>query len=45
MSCGITQMDASSNIAISDYSDFASEQHQEKDRQQFVSDTHAVSKR
>ena len=34
--CGITQMDASSNIAIKGYSDFASETHQEKDRQQFV---------
>ena len=34
--CGITQMDASSNIAIKGYSDFASEAHQEKDRQQFV---------
>lgn len=34
--CGITQMDASSNIAIKGYSDFESETHQEKDRQQFV---------
>ena len=34
--CGITQMDASSNIAIKGYSDFASESQQEKDRQQFV---------
>lgn len=34
--CGITQMDASSNIAIKGYSDFISETHQEKDRQQFV---------
>ncbi|MDD4101479.1 MAG: [FeFe] hydrogenase H-cluster radical SAM maturase HydG [Kiritimatiellae bacterium] len=34
--CGITQMDASSNIAIKGYSDFASETQQEKDRQQFV---------
>lgn len=41
--CGITQMDASSNIAIKGYSDFASEQHQEKDRQQFVlSDTRTL---
>lgn len=40
---GITQMDASSNIAIKGYSDFASEQHQEKDRQQFVlSDTRTL---
>jgi 2-iminoacetate synthase len=43
VSCGITQMDASSNIAIKGYSDFASEQHQEKDRQQFVlSDTRTL---
>lgn len=34
--CGVTQMDASSNIAIKGYSDFAKESHQEKDRQQFV---------
>ena len=41
--CGITQMDASSNIAIKGYSDFASESHQEKDRQQFVlSDTRSL---
>ena len=41
--CGITQMDASSNIAIKGYSDFDSEQHQEKDRQQFVlSDTRTL---
>ncbi len=41
--CGITQMDASSNIAIKGYSDFVSEQHQEKDRQQFVlSDTRTL---
>ena len=41
--CGITQMDASSNIAIKGYSDFASETHQEKDRQQFVlSDTRTL---
>lgn len=40
---GITQMDASSNIAIKGYSDFASESHQEKDRQQFVlSDTRSL---
>jgi len=40
---GITQMDASSNIAIKGYSDFESEQHQEKDRQQFVlSDTRTL---
>ena len=40
---GITQLDASSNIAIKGYSDFASEQHQEKDRQQFVlSDTRTL---
>jgi len=40
---GITQMDASSNIAIKGYSDFASEQHQEMDRQQFVlSDTRTL---
>jgi 2-iminoacetate synthase len=43
VSCGITQMDASSNIAIKGYSDFSSEQHQEKDRQQFVlSDTRTL---
>ncbi len=43
VACGITQMDASSNIAIKGYSDFASEQHQEKDRQQFVlSDTRTL---
>ena len=43
VSCGITQMDASSNIAIKGYSDFDSEQHQEKDRQQFVlSDTRTL---
>lgn len=36
VNCGITQMDASSNIAIKGYSDFASETFQEKDRQQFV---------
>jgi 2-iminoacetate synthase len=29
-------MDCSSNIAIKGYSDFASESHQEKDRQQFM---------
>ncbi len=41
--CGITQMDASSNIAIKGYSEFESEQHQEKDRQQFVlSDTRTL---
>ncbi|HOE60600.1 MAG TPA: [FeFe] hydrogenase H-cluster radical SAM maturase HydG [Kiritimatiellia bacterium] len=41
--CGITQMDASSNIAIKGYSDFASETHQEKHRQQFVlSDTRTL---
>ncbi len=41
--CGITQMDASSNIAIKGYSDFDSETHQEKDRQQFVlSDTRTL---
>ena len=41
--CGITQMDASSNIAIKGYSEFASETHQEKDRQQFVlSDTRTL---
>jgi 2-iminoacetate synthase len=34
--CGITQMDASSNIAIKGYSDFDSETQQEKHRQQFV---------
>ena len=40
---GITQLDASSNIAIKGYSDFESEQHQEKDRQQFVlSDTRTL---
>jgi 2-iminoacetate synthase len=40
---GITQMDASSNIAIKGYSDFESEQHQEMDRQQFVlSDTRTL---
>ena len=40
---GITQMDASSNIAIKGYSDFECEQHQEKDRQQFVlSDTRTL---
>jgi len=40
---GLTQMDASSNIAIKGYSDFESEQHQEKDRQQFVlSDTRTL---
>lgn len=40
---GITQMDASSNIAIKGYSDFESEQHQEKHRQQFVlSDTRTL---
>jgi 2-iminoacetate synthase len=40
---GITQMDASSNIAIKGYSDFESEGHQEKDRQQFVlSDTRTL---
>jgi 2-iminoacetate synthase len=33
---GLTQMDCSSNIAIKGYSDFASESHQEKDRQQFM---------
>ncbi len=43
VSCGITQMDASSNIAIKGYSDFESEAHQEKDRQQFVlSDTRTL---
>ena len=43
VSCGITQMDASSNIAIKGYSDFADESHQEKDRQQFVlSDTRTL---
>jgi len=43
VACGITQMDASSNIAIKGYSDFESEQHQEKDRQQFVlSDTRTL---
>ena len=43
VSCGITQMDASSNIAIKGYSDFANESHQEKDRQQFVlSDTRSL---
>jgi 2-iminoacetate synthase len=43
VACGITQMDASSNIAIKGYSDFASETHQEKDRQQFVlSDTRTL---
>ena len=41
--CGITQMDASSNIAIKGYSEFESETHQEKDRQQFVlSDTRTL---
>jgi len=41
--CGVTQMDASSNIAIKGYSDFASETYQEKDRQQFVlSDTRTL---
>ncbi len=33
---GVTQMDASSNIAIGGYSDFASETEQAIDRQQFV---------
>ena len=33
---GMTQLDCSSNIAIKGYSDFASEAHQEKDRQQFM---------
>ena len=43
VACGITQMDASSNIAIKGYSDFVSETHQEKDRQQFVlSDTRTL---
>ena len=41
--CGITQMDASSNIAIKGYSDFEHESLQEKDRQQFVlSDTRTL---
>ena len=33
---GMTQLDCSSNIAIKGYSDFASEAHQEKERQQFM---------
>jgi 2-iminoacetate synthase len=33
---GITQIDCSSNIAIKGYSDFLSESHQEKERQQFM---------
>ena len=33
---GMTQLDCSSNIAIKGYSDFDSESHQEKDRQQFM---------
>ena len=33
---GVTQMDASSNIAIKGYSDFAHESHQEMDIQQFM---------
>jgi 2-iminoacetate synthase len=33
---GMTQLDCSSNIAIKGYSDFESEAHQEKDRQQFM---------
>ena len=33
---GMTQLDCSSNIAIKGYSDFESEAHQEKDRQQFL---------
>ncbi len=41
--CGITQMDASSNIAIKGYSEFAHESQQEADRQQFVlSDTRTL---
>ena len=33
---GMTQLDCSSNIAIKGYSDFSTEAHQEKDRQQFM---------
>ena len=40
---GITQMDASSNIALKGYSDFENESMQEEDRQQFMlSDTRSL---
>ncbi len=40
---GMTQLDCSSNIAIKGYSDFETETHQEKERQQFLlGDTRSI---